>query len=99
MQKNTRKSFCWGVDPDLAYRHVDAAKERLLDLPVGSLAGKSLVHCMHPADAAMLRRALASAETMALTGCTVRYVCPRGTHGYQPEHKAPVQCQRRTSWP
>ena len=80
MQKTTRESFCWVVDPDLNYCHVDAAKERLLDLPVGSLAGKSLVHCMHPDDAAMLRRALASAEPRALTGCTVRYVCPKGTH-------------------
>ncbi|MEA4990049.1 hypothetical protein SDC9_05808 [bioreactor metagenome] len=80
MQKNTRKSFCWGVDPDLVYRNVDTAKERLLELPVGSLTGKFLVHCMHPDDAAMLRRALASAEPRALTGCTVRYVCPKGTH-------------------
>ena len=80
MQKNAKKSFCWGIDPDLVYRHVDAAKEQLLELPVGSLAGKSLVHCMHPDDAALLRCALASAEPRALTGCTVRYVCPRGTH-------------------
>ena len=80
MQKTTKESFCWIVDPDLNYCHVDAAKERLLELPVGSLAGRALVHCMHPDDAAMLRRALASAEPRALTGCTVRYVCPRGTH-------------------
>ncbi|MDE8731345.1 hypothetical protein PZH39_16840, partial [Desulfovibrio desulfuricans] len=72
MQKNTRKSICWGVDPDLVYRNVDTAKERLLELPLGSLTGKFRVHCMHPDDAAMLRRALASAEPRALTGCTVR---------------------------
>ena len=80
IQKNAKESFCWGVDPDLVYRHVDAAKELLLELPVGSLAGKSLVHCMHPDDAAMLRHALAPAKPRALTDCTVRYVCPRGTH-------------------
>ncbi len=80
MQKTTRESFCWVVDPDLNYCHVDAAKERLLELPVRSLAGRPLVHCMHPYDAAMLRRALASTEPRTLTGCTVRYVCPKGTH-------------------
>lgn len=80
MQENTRESFCWVLDPDLVYRHVGAAKERLLELPVGSLAGEPLVHCMHPDDAAMLRRALVSAKPRALMGCTVRYVCPRGTH-------------------
>lgn len=80
MLQNTRESFCWAVDPDMIYSHVDTEKEWLLELPAGFLAGKSLFQCMHPDDAAMLRRTLASAEPRALTGCTVRYVCPKGTH-------------------
>ena len=80
MQKKARESFYFCLTPDLNYSHVDAGKEQLLKLPAGSLADESLFHCMHPDDAAMLRRALASAGGNALTSCTVRHVCPRGTH-------------------
>lgn len=79
MPENTKKIFWWGVDPDLNYLRVDAAKERLLELPVGSLAGQSLFRCMHPDDAGMLCKALAHSSG-PLTGCSVRYVCPRGAH-------------------
>ena len=34
----------WRVGTDLIYQSVDAAKERLLDLPAGSLAKASLTH-------------------------------------------------------
>lgn len=80
MQQSDRESFCFCLTPGLNYSHVDAGKEQLLELPVGSLAGESLFHCMHPDDAAMLRSALFSAGGKALTNSTVRYVCPRGTH-------------------
>lgn len=71
----------WRVGTDLIYQSVDAAKERLLDLPAGSLAKASLTHCMHPEDAAMLSRALTPANNRrSFTNCTVRYVCPKGTH-------------------
>ena len=71
----------WRIGTDLIYQSVDAAKERLLDLPAGSLAKASLTHCMHPEDAAMLSRALTPANNRrSFTNCTVRYVCPKGTH-------------------
>ena len=71
----------WCIGPDLIYQQVDTAKERLLELPAGSLIGAPLTRCMHPEDAAMLCRALAPANNRrSLTNCTVRYVCPKGTH-------------------
>ena len=74
-------TFEWRLAPDLTYQHVDSAKERLLELPAGSLAGTHLTRCMHPEDASLLTRALAATHNHRnLTGCTVRYVCPRGTH-------------------
>jgi len=73
--------FQWRIGPDLTYTTVDVAKEQLLEIPAGSLAGTSLTHCMHPEDAAMLYRALAPANNRrSLINCTVRYVCPKGTH-------------------
>ncbi|MTJ94173.1 MAG: diguanylate cyclase [Desulfovibrio sp.] len=73
--------FQWRIGADLTYQHVDAAKERLLELPAGSLAGAPLTRCMHPEDASLLTRALAADQRRRnLTGCTVRYVCPKGTH-------------------
>lgn len=78
---NHNDIFQWRLGSDLTYQHVDAAKELLLELPVGSLTGAALTSCMHPDDAAMLRRALAPTNLHhALVGCTVRYVCPKGTH-------------------
>lgn len=77
----TINTFQWSVDPALNYLAVDVTKERLLDVPPGALAGVSLFQCMHPADAAMLRKAIAlSSGGRALTDCTIRYVCPRGAH-------------------
>ena len=77
----TINTFHWSVDPALNYLEVDAAKEGLLGVPVGALAGAPLVQCMHPADADMLREALApSCGGKALADCTIRYVCPRGAH-------------------
>ena len=71
----------WRVGTDLTYISVDAAKEHLLELPANSLTGASLTRCMHPEDAAMLSRTLAPANNRrSLTNCTVRYVCPKGTH-------------------
>ena len=73
--------FEWRLGPDLTYQHVSEAKERLLNLPAGSLVGTALTRCMHPDDAAMLNRALAPANLRrSLLGCTVRYGCPKGTH-------------------
>lgn len=71
----------WRIGTDLTYLSIDAAKERLLELPAGSLAEAPLTRCMHPEDAAMLHHALAAANNRrSFTGCTVRYVCPKGTH-------------------
>ena len=79
--QDNNEVFEWRIGPDLTYQHVNAAKEQLLDLPAGSLAGAPLTRCMHPDDATMLTRALASAKNhCGLVGCTVRYVCPKGTH-------------------
>ncbi len=73
--------FQWRIGLDLTYQYVDAGKEQLLDLPAGSLVGAPFTRCMHPDDAAMLRRSLVPAKYhRGLLGCTVRYVCPKGTH-------------------
>ena len=55
--------FQWRIGLDLTYQHVDAGKEQLLDLPAGSLVGAHFTRCMHPDDAAMLRRALVPAKS------------------------------------
>jgi diguanylate cyclase (GGDEF)-like protein len=79
--QDSNDTFQWRIGTDLTYQHVDAAKERLLELPAGSLAGAHLTRCMHPEDASLLTRALTTDQRHRnLTGCTVRYVCPKGTH-------------------
>lgn len=80
VQKNS-STVHWRIGLDLTYLVVDPAKEQLLGIPEGSLSGSPLTHCMHPEDAALLHQALDHASiSNGLTGCTVRYVCPGGTH-------------------
>ena len=78
--QGNNETFQWRIGADLAYLHTVAAKELLLELPAGSLAGAPLTRCMHPDDAAMLTHALAATNHRGLADCTVRYVCPKGTH-------------------
>ncbi len=81
LRAKTIKTIRWSVDPELNYLQVDAAKERLLEVPIGALVGVPLIQCMHPNDALMLRSAIAlGSGGRALTNCSIRYVCPKGTH-------------------
>ena len=81
VQTNSDGAVHWRIGPDLKYLSVDASKEQLLGVPEGSLLGNPLTRCMHPDDAALLCQAIDHAANGAgLVGCTVRYVCPKGTH-------------------
>lgn len=81
MRNNAQIIMQWTLDLDLNYLHVDAAKEELLDMPRGSLAGTPIARDLHPDDASMLRAALAGGSGMGiLAGCSLRYARPQGFH-------------------
>ena len=80
MRNNALVPMHWTIDLDHNYQQVDAAKELLLRVPGGSLAGTSLTHDLHPDDASMLRRALAGGSGGMLAECTLRYARPGGIH-------------------
>ena len=70
--QDNNETYKWRIGADLTYLHTVAAKELLLELPAGTLAGAPLTRCMHPGDAARLTHALAAANHRGLADCTVR---------------------------
>lgn len=98
-KQGNNENFQWRIGADLTYLHTVAPKELLLELPAGSLAGAPLTRCMHPDDAAMLTDALAATNHRGLADCTVRYVCPKGTHTVTSLSITPEWTSRATSWP